>query len=112
MSWDNNVYYNPEKSGLEQIGQIDWTEPDYSFDMTVVWKDADNKLYWAFDSGCSCPAPFEDDDLHTLSTGSITALKNHLRAMLDERKGSTWGRPATLADVTELLAKVKKAVAK
>jgi hypothetical protein len=33
-----DVYNSPEKFGLTTIGQIDWQEPDYGFDMTVVWK--------------------------------------------------------------------------
>lgn len=53
-----DVYHQPEKFGLEPIGEIEWTEPDYSFDFTVVWKK-DSDYYFASDSGCSCPSPFE-----------------------------------------------------
>lgn len=73
MSWNDNVYYSPEKFGvgLTIVGDMEWSEPDYSFDMTVVWKDADGVYYWARDAGCSCPAPFEDyTSLEELNRGT------------------------------------------
>lgn len=34
---------------------------DYSFDIVAVWRDNETgRLFGAFDSGCSCPSPFED----------------------------------------------------
>jgi hypothetical protein len=60
MSWDNNPYYNPEKYGLEVVGDIEWSDAFYQFDMTVVWFHPESKKYYiAHDSGCSCPSPFE-----------------------------------------------------
>lgn len=60
MSWDDNVFYHPEKFGLTQVGML--TDPDacYSFNDLVVWQHEDGSLYWATDSGCSCPVPFDD----------------------------------------------------
>ena len=55
-----NIYYNPEAFGLQIIGDVDVAD-SYEFDMLVVFKDTEtNKLYYATDSGCSCPTPFED----------------------------------------------------
>lgn len=54
-----NVYYDPEAFGLEIVGQFDWSLPDWSFDMCVVWNQ-DGKYWIGNDSGCSCPAPFEE----------------------------------------------------
>lgn len=58
----SNPYYDPGDFGLEIVGNIDLAEPDYSFDMLVVWFDRRRSgiFYWASDSGCSCPSPFED----------------------------------------------------
>lgn len=58
--YDSNPYYNPEKMGLEIIG--DWSEDlSYEFHIVLAWKDKESgKYYWAEDSGCSCPTPFED----------------------------------------------------
>jgi hypothetical protein len=56
-----NVYYDPEKFDLTVVGDIEMYEPDYSFDTLVVWRHTKtDELYWARDSGCSCPTPFED----------------------------------------------------
>lgn len=54
-----NIYYDPEKFGLEQVAEIDFSDGYYQFDYLVVWKDKDDRLYYAEDSGCSCPSPFE-----------------------------------------------------
>jgi hypothetical protein len=62
MAWGNpDVYYQPEKFDLVPLGQIDMHEPNYDFDIVAVWRHAPTgELYWARDSGCSCPSPFED----------------------------------------------------
>lgn len=79
----SDLYYQPHEFGLTPVGTIDWTDDSYSFDMTAVWYDAHNrKLYWASDSGCSCPSPFED--FTTLDTAS-TGTKMDLYKYLDER---------------------------
>lgn len=55
-----NIYYNPEAFGLQIIGDVD-VAGSYEFDILVVFKDSrTNKIYYATDSGCSCPTPFED----------------------------------------------------
>jgi len=59
MSWEYNPYYSPEKLGLKIVGVVE-KEPDYDFDMFVVWESEDGTIYMASDSGCSCPSPFED----------------------------------------------------
>ena len=52
-------YYNPEKFDLEIVECFE-EEPDYSFDMFVIWRHKDGTIYVAQDSGCSCPSPFEN----------------------------------------------------
>jgi hypothetical protein len=65
MNYENNIYYYPEKSGLEIVGVVE-VGGDYEFDTFVVWKNQDNNIYWSTDSGCSCPTPFEDHDLEDI----------------------------------------------
>ena len=61
MIWGNDVYYHAEQHGLTIIAEIDDEQSCYSFDLTVVWKnEATGDKYWAADSGCSCPSPFEN----------------------------------------------------
>ncbi len=35
-------------------------ESDYSFDEERIGVNKDGKIFWGFDSGCSCPSPWED----------------------------------------------------
>lgn len=58
--YNADLYYQPEKFGLRPVFEYELREPCYSFDIFVLWKHEDGTLYWAYDSGCSCPSPFED----------------------------------------------------
>lgn len=63
--WDNNIYYTPEKYGLELVGEND-EGASYEFDKVLVLKDKAGNLFMLHDAGCSCPIPFENkgvDDL-------------------------------------------------
>lgn len=77
----NNPYNSPEKFGLRLIGDEQWGDAFYNFDMTAVWIDGDGQYYYADDSGCSCPAPFEDyTDLADLEKASQHEVIAHLNA--------------------------------
>lgn len=81
-----NLYYSPEDYDLTLVGSIDWNDEPYSFDLTVVWKDKDGNLYWASDSGCSCPSPFEDfSNKDDLNTGSLQEFVNHINDIFERR---------------------------
>lgn len=87
--WGNDIYYNPEKFGLEKVGEFDWSEPDYSFDICVVWKAKRGQYWIGNDSGCSCPSPFEDvKDINELD-GPYTkdGLRKRLDSMIEDRLG-------------------------
>lgn len=57
----SNVYYHPESVGLYIVMEND-IAGSYEFDMCVLWKHlATGRLFYAFDSGCSCPSPFENE---------------------------------------------------
>ena len=60
MSWGTpDVYYQPEHFGLTVVKEIDAGEA-YEFDLYLLWKHEDGRFFYASDSGCSCPSPFED----------------------------------------------------
>jgi hypothetical protein len=87
MSWyGNDVYSAPEKHGLELLGEVEWTEGSYEFDLTAVWKDKESgRLFWASDSGCSCPSPFEDfTSRDQLFTGTADELDDYLDSCMTE----------------------------
>lgn len=70
---DSNIYYSPEDFGLKIVSVLEMHEPDYDFDMTVAWQDIHTgDVYWAHDSGCSCPSPFEN----ILEIGDLTPVRN------------------------------------
>lgn len=76
------VYYSPEDYGLQTVGNLDEDGLDYEFHILAIWKDEEGRIYWAEDSGCSCPSPFEDfhyngPDDHNLET-DITLLMEAL----------------------------------
>ena len=79
----NNVYYNPEKFGLTIVVHADAGE-SYAFDDFIVWKDANDRYYWAEDSGCSCPIPFEGLGLNDLRTGTARDALVDLAAWGDD----------------------------
>ena len=56
----DSLYGSPESWGLEVVGEVD-SGGDYEFDKTCVWRHkSSGALFWAHDSGCSCPLPFEN----------------------------------------------------
>lgn len=99
--YDVNIYYHPEKLGLTEVAEIDWSSGSYEFDYRVVWKDANGILYTARDSGCSCPSPFEDyDGIESLDRLDITVLEAECR-----EKGGRNNR--AMAEAADFLTKVK-----
>ena len=67
MSYDLNVYSSPGKFGLATVGEVEWGDACYSFDLTTVWRDeVTGSLYYADDSGCSCPSPYENTSRNDL----------------------------------------------
>lgn len=83
MSYNTpDVYYQPDKFGLTVVHEIDDPNASYSFDMLVLWRHADGRLFYASDAGCSCPSPFEDytslDDLTELTDDSFAAFEGAL----------------------------------
>lgn len=75
MSWGNNAYDTPEMFGLEILKVIEDPDASYDFDTMVLFRHVETgALYWAQDSGCSCPSPFEDyDSIESLSLLSDAA---------------------------------------
>ncbi len=56
-----NVYYDPEKLGLEIVATLDEPDLSYEYNTFLVVKDkTTGRLFYAINSGCSCPTPFED----------------------------------------------------
>jgi hypothetical protein len=96
-------YYNPEKYGLETVGQIDWDDDDYQFCMTVVWQRVeDGKFLYGDDSGCSCPSPFEDVAINDLKEiVSLAEFQQMLEEQVRTRIQVARNAPAEVVNVLE-----------
>jgi hypothetical protein len=111
--WESNPYYSPERVGLKIVGMVEF-EPDYSFDMFVVWEDKEGLVYMASDSGCSCPSPFEDirsiEDLERIgSYDQFSRALDSFRGEADSYRGDVVGGSTS---VNSLRGKVRRRLAK
>ena len=106
-----NIYYDPEKFGFEVVGSIDWSEPCYDFDMTVVWKSKRGEYWVASDSGCSCPAPFQDTGVNDLDGPyNKKALRSKIDYMIKEHTGEYsygYGESELRKQAREILDRIK-----
>jgi hypothetical protein len=118
MSWDTpDTYGQPEKFGLEIVGDISWDDEPYQFDFTVVWKDPKTgEMFYARDSGCSCPSPFEEYTSREKLTPieSFQSFSDMITKSVEEAKKDTYYRSETdknrvEASALELLQKVRAA---
>lgn len=101
-----NVYYDPEKFDLSPVGDIDFSSGSYEFDMTVVWRrGSDGLFFYADDSGCSCPAPFESVGINDLTLAeSLAALQSHL----ESRNQPEYGYDRS-GEIVDLLGRAREA---
>lgn len=111
----NDFYYSPEAFGLETVGQIQWGEPCYDFDLTVVWKrKSDGALVYGEDSGCSCPSPFESqgvDDLTVLRrNGGLSDFQKHCEGRNAEKL--QYGYTDQMDDIAALVERMYAAGAR
>lgn len=100
MSYDMNIYYQPEKHLLTVVAEWDYSDKCYQFDKRIVWRNQAGELLTARDSGCSCPSPFEDISLSDLTSVSKSALKEEAIEM--SKSGYYQGD-----SLSEILAKIK-----
>jgi hypothetical protein len=113
MGWyEADVYSNPEKFGLSLLGSVD-IAGDYEFDMVAVWqRNSDGALFFDYDSGCSCPSPFEEvKDVESLQPMSdVTAFVNGARSWFRNAQDSSWHSAGSYekSALERLIVKVKR----
>lgn len=82
---DPDIYNDSSLFGLELIGTVEWIIESYEFNMTIVLMDKEGTFYWAQDSGCSCPMPFEEfTSIEQLESGDFFKLAEHLKERAQE----------------------------
>lgn len=107
----SNIYYSPEKFGLETIGEVvNWNFESYRFDFSVMFRDPlTGEFFVASDSGCSCPEPFEfvgRDDLTPIKR--LQDLLDHF-AVRDEDYWSESERAGVAGSKARLVAAYQEA---
>ena len=100
----DNVYYSPDKFGLETVGVLD-EDLSYEYHTLVVLRHTESgRVFWAEDSGCSCPTPFEDEHFKGPDDTSMCELVTGDRMGVFKERVA--GFPATEAEKYALLSKV------
>jgi hypothetical protein len=111
MLYTENPYYSPEKWGLKTVAECEFSDMDYQFDLRVVWQDEKGRLYTARDSGCSCPAPFEDyREIGQLERVTQKVLKSLEAEVREGLRYSYGGNPGLRREGPAFLGLVYKAM--
>lgn len=75
-----NVKETPEAFGLKTVVLLE-ARGGYEFDSFLVLVDPDSgRYFWAADSGCSCPTPFESFNRGNMCQGSARDVLTDLYA--------------------------------
>lgn len=119
MGWNSpDIYYQPDKFGIQTIGEVEWDDESYQFNITAVWQSKEDPelFYWASDSGCSCPSPFESftslegDSYDEVFKGTKAEVIQHLLTELARVKEVnsqySWRSHDPSDDVLELVGKL------
>ena len=92
----------------ETIAFVEWSYESWEYDMTEVYRRKDGALFYAEDSGCSCPIPFEfttEADLTPIR--SLAEWNRYARGGL----GDSASPDLTRRDVQEATATIHKHLA-
>lgn len=104
----STIYVSPEDFDLKTIGEVDFSDGCYQFDLTVLWlRESDGLFLYGDDSGCSCPSPFEDMGMQDLtSVGSLADFQGHMA----ERLKDAYGNPTEIQnDIVRLIELAREA---
>jgi hypothetical protein len=90
--WDEDEV----KTDYEMVTEIDISSGHYEFSLYRFYrKVSTDELFYAFDSGCSCPTPFED--LMSDALTPVTSLQ-HFYAVLDDIRSDEYNSNPRLED--------------
>lgn len=109
----SNAYYDPQKFGLTIVGEVEFSSGSYEFDTSVVWRDQAGALYYADDSGCSCPTPFEGIGLDDLEKAErLQDLIDYFQKRKDESYRYDPSSEYAADDVAQIDAAIGELIAK
>lgn len=88
-----NPYYYPENLGLK-LKSFDDPDALYQYNTICFWITPKGHVYYAEDSGCSCPTPFEEqcssNDLKEFQR-TTTRVNSMQKALEFFRGWNRWG---------------------
>lgn len=115
--YGNRIYNEPEDYSLELLESLDCHDGGYGFDKFAIWFSRDRgMLYYAEDSGCSCPSPFEDlkfpVDFMTTPRADLEPLRRALEEWVSESDGRWNVSPSEVVRRISRMLQAKKRQAK
>lgn len=103
-----SLYNSPERYGLVEVWEYD-EAGSYEFDKFIVWfKPKTNEVFWASDSGCSCPSPFEDHKFPSDFGVTPFAVWDPLERALGEWKKDSYS--STNLNVIEAMQNIRNKI--
>lgn len=103
MDYDMNIRDYPEKHGLHIVDDLEFGG-SYEFDTHIVFKHTDGRVFYAHDSGCSCPHPFEDfNSLEDLEQITIEGFDSFSAMIMNLDDGTIGEKNAFLRKVESAL---------
>ena len=87
-----DVYYNPEKFGLQLVGEIEF-EGGYEHDKIAVWRKEDGTFLYGESAGCSCIGIFDGMGIDDLTPVSPQDFLIFAGTKVEEKaQYRSWGR--------------------
>ena len=100
-----NINYNPKEFNLSILHGMDEEGLSYEFNEFRVWSDnKTNRVFWAVDSGCSCPTPFED---YWFNSADDTNLEEVTQYNFHSFETAVNNFPVTMEERQECLKTIK-----
>lgn len=106
MSINNNIYYNPDKCGLEILATLDERDLSYQYNTYLVVIDLNSRrIFRASDSGCSCPVPFENYYFKSANKNNLEEITKH---NFEQFETEIAGFPSTKEEKQKMINIVKE----
>lgn len=80
MEWYSGTLASPASVGYELVEEIETDNEAYQFNLVGIFrKEEDGTLWYATDSGCSCPVPWEDVQVSALEPYDYSEVEEIVR---------------------------------
>ena len=113
--YDHNVFCSPEKLDLELVETLEEDGLCYAYNTFIVVKHVPTgRLFYAEDSGCSCPTPFEEYKFKGPDDTDMAEVKLGHKLEEFEKRLLDWGSGAGIGidELDDVVQKMKKELKK